>query len=681
MLFNIVLPLKYRYLRIQLKALRFVVEELQRSKNWIRRMLFPEETDGKAQTQLRRVPYRRGLLNAKVNYEQLQAINSACENEYGSVPFLISGPPGTGKTLTMVELALQLLNTTMITHLIVCAPSDQAADTLALRLAQWLNPGQMLRLNGPGRPDNEVPKQLLSYCYREEEMFYLPPVRQLMTYNIVVTTTRDAAILAEARLTNIDIHHIERSILTNFHPEATTTTPPLHWGALLIDEAAQATEVDALPALSVIMPPATWPHTLPQPQFIMAGDENQLGPRTASRNTAFSTSLFARLFSRRIYASHPLSRSNLKPSQEPPVMSAALLPMIYPPFTNLTRNYRSHPSILSVPSSLFYNDTLIPEISSALTPLQQSPLWRGRKWPVLYIPHNGHDELERDGGGWYNHSEAREACDLAQRLVSEGHVAQSDIAIMSPFAAQVKRMRTMIRATDYGDGAGLWDVNIGPMEAFQGLESRVVILCITRTRDLFLPLDEERGLGLVGKDMRRKVNVALTRAKEALIVIGSEKVLAKDECWMAWMAFCWRNGLVVGEPWSDKMVETFRKYKAGVLEKALVVKEERKLDTGKTLGGKARMLGGLGMSEEDEMWAMGLRDVIEEIEAEAEAEDADTDAYDDGDGDGDGSDEEGDGETEIDTEQVDAVAEDDEGEVRDQGRAWRSLKDIRFGQL
>ena len=69
-------------------------------------MLFPEKADGEAQTRLRGVPYRRGLLNAKVNYEQLQAINSACENDYGTLPYLISGPPGTGKTLTLVELAL-----------------------------------------------------------------------------------------------------------------------------------------------------------------------------------------------------------------------------------------------------------------------------------------------------------------------------------------------------------------------------------------------------------------------------------------------------------------------------------------------------------------------------------------------------------------------------------------------
>jgi hypothetical protein len=553
----------------------------------------------------------------------------------------------------------------------------------------------MLRLNGPQRADNEVPKQLLTYCYRERDMFYLPPFRKLMAYNVVVTSTRDIAILSEARVTNIDLHHIETSMSEAFHPEETTQPPPLHWGALLIDEAAQATELDTLPALSVVMPPATWPSTLPQPRLIMAGDENQLGPRTASRNTAFSTSLFARLFARSIYASHPMSRSNLKPSQDPPIMSSALLPTIYPPFTNLTRNYRSHPSILSVPSSLFYNDTLIPEAPAGLTSLQQSSLWLGRQWPVLFNPHHGNDELECDGGGWYNHTEAQKACDLAQRLVYEGHVKQSDIAIMSPFAAQVKRLRHMIRSNIYGNQAGLWDVNIGPVEAFQGLESRVVILCTTRTRAMFLPLDEERGLGLVGKDMKRKINVALTRAKEALIVIGNEDVLARDECWMAWMAFCWRNGLVKGEPWRDELVERFKTYKAGVLERALVVKEERRVDTGRTLGGKARMLGGSGLGDEEEMWAMGMREVLDEIaaeEADAYAEDegcdeeaGDEDAMDGEPGDDEARDEEEqEGEGEAGDEEAGNKEEHKPKEPNgNQSRARREriFKGIKFGQL
>lgn len=575
--------------------------------DWTRRILFPTESDGQLQTRLRSIPHR-DLFDHAINYEQAHAVNDVCGNDYGTLPYLISGPPGTGKTKTLVEITLQLLNTTKVAHIIICAPSEAAADTLALRLKDYLDPTQLFRLNRPGRADIEVPRELMQYCYIENDMFHLPPFKKFMSFNVVVTSCRDAAILIEAHLTNDDLWSIERNMMSAFHPEDQLRTSFLHWGALLIDEAAQATEIDVLPAISVVYPPLDYPCQLPQPRFVMAGDENQLGPRTASRDTRFSTSLFARLFDRPLFKDHPLSRSNIKPSTGPPVLKKAMLPIIYPPFTLLIRNYRSHPAILSVPSSLFYNDTLIPEVHTPSTPLQHSSLWRGRKWPVLFIPHVGLDEIERDGGGWYNAPEARLACSIAEQLVLESQVQQSDICIMSPFAAQVKVLRALIRSNMFGHGKGLWAVNIGPLEAFQGLESRIVIICTTRTRDRFLEMDEQRGFGIVHQ--KRKMNVALTRAKEALFVIGSPKVLAKDEHWRNWMGFCSRNGLVSdgSNVWNSANRELGNE-KVGVLERALLAKEQGQKSNRRALGAGAAShdLGG-----EYEAWVESLRKTLDE---------------------------------------------------------------------
>ncbi|PSN73656.1 P-loop containing nucleoside triphosphate hydrolase protein [Corynespora cassiicola Philippines] len=511
--------------------------------NWIRKMLFPQETDGIQMHTLRGIPHRQ-LFDHNINFEQAHAVNSVCKNDYGVLPYLISGPPGTGKTKTLVEMAMQLLQTTDVAHMLICAPSEPAADTLALRLKEYLDRAQLLRLNRPNRADNE------------REMFYIPPFEVLMKYNVVVTSCR-------ARVTNADLYAIERNTMAAFHPESLSAPRELHWGALLIDEAAQATEMDVLPAISAIMPPPDYPSHLPQPRFALAGDEHQLGPRTASRDPLYSTSLFARLFARTLYATHPLSRTLIKPSTGPPVLTKSMLPILTPPFTNLTRNYRSHPAIPSVPSSLFYADTLLPEAPLSRTPLQHSTLWRGRKWPLLFIPHIGPDEIEREGGGWYNESEARTACSLAQRLVRESAVRQADICIMSPFAAQVRLLRRHMRSAAYG---GLYDVNIGPLEAFQGLERRVVIVCTTRTRARFLELDRRLGMGVLGQ--RRRMNVAVTRAMEGLFVIGSPEVLGGDEWWGEWLAFCVRNGVLGGgdagvgfggeyEEWVEGLREVF----------------------------------------------------------------------------------------------------------------------------
>jgi helicase MOV-10 len=640
MMVNVSFPLKHEHLRRHQRALAKISSELRKtseqehiaefddspklkdeevsttkSNDWIRRILFPTESDGLLQTQLRDIP-SRALFDHAINYEQAHAISSTCANDYGTLPYLISGPPGTGKTKTLVETAMQLLHTTEVTHILICAPSESAADTLAMRLKQHLGNNQLFRLNHMGRPDKEMSQELIPYCNMVDGTFTLPPFKKLMTYNIVVTSCQDAGILMDARLTNNDLWEIERDVFEAFHPEDDLPMPTLHWGALLIDEAAQATEMDLLCAISVTCPPSTYPPTSSQPLFVMAGDENQLGPRTASRNPLYSQSLFARLFSRPLYATHPLSRSNTKPSSSPPVLKKRMLPILFPPFANLIRNYRSHPAILSIPSSLFYADTLIPEAVTTSTPLQSSPLWRGRKWPVLFLPHTGADEIERDGGGWYNLSEAQRACQIAQTLVDDAEVAQKDICIMSPFAAQVKLLRAMIRGTTFGSGVGLWGVNIGPLEAFQGLESRVVILCTTRSRARFLADDERLGRGIVGQ--RRRMNVALTRAKEGLFVLGNPEILSRDKGWREWMAFCARNGLV------EEGVEVEMEGKVGVLERALVAKESSNecKGKGKMLGDKATTL---DMSQDYELWAESLREALEEEESQDENDEGEED--------------------------------------------------------
>ncbi|KAJ8113411.1 hypothetical protein OPT61_g4451 [Boeremia exigua] len=633
---NVVFPIRNQILQSQRRALSFVSRSLESSQcktqdldkpsnnaksvtksqdmsdvtqnDWMRKMLFPTEAYGRLQTTLRSVP-QRALFDHAINYEQAHAVNSVCEFDYGTVPYIISGPPGTGKTKTLVETAMQLLQTTTVAHILICAPSEAAVDTLAMRIKNYLSPKQLLRLNAPSRADNEVPRELLQYSFMENDMFYLPPFKKLLSFNVVVTSCRDAAMLAEARLTNSDLWTLEREMVSAFHPEDELPIPNLHWGALLLDEAAQATEVDVLSAISVIDPPSAYPQDCLQPSLVMAGDEHQLGPRTASHDPAYSMSLFARLSSQPLYANHPLSRSKVKPSSGPPVLKRSMLPILCPPFTNLIRNYRSHPAILSIPSSLFYHDTLIPEAAFSDTRLRVSTVWRGREWPVLYLPHIGSDEIERENGGWYNISEARLACSIAQRLVFEDGVEQEDICIMSPFAAQVKLLRSMIRTDKYAGGIGLWDVNIGPVEAFQGLEKRVVIICTTRTRQRFVDEDVRRGMGLVHQ--QRKMNVALTRAKEALFMIGSPAVLGADEHWREWMMFCGRNGLV-DDPlgvWKDRGQS--QNGKIGVLERALIAKEE---------GMRDKQWPALGAAAADydvdggeyEAWTESLRMALEE---------------------------------------------------------------------
>jgi helicase MOV-10 len=408
--------------------------------DWLNRMLFPEPSDGVVQPTLPagRFPAMRWF-DKQLNYEQQKAANAVFKSAYGSLPFLISGPPGTGKTKTIVEITLQLLHRPQnvgkgeddlhqAPHILLCAPSDPAADTLASRLANHLKPEELFRLNGWSRSFPEVPGSLLPYSFVDKDLFSLPSFEILTSFKVVVTTCRDADMLVQAQLTNRDLSHLTRSLLRAVAPGAYAAVSEhqfLHWTALLIDEAAQATEPEALIPLTVVAPPLEAQMENQDqsslPQFVMAGDEYQLGPRLFSRNSsALSTSLFARLFSRVFYSEHPLSRKNGSKG-----LTASMLPMNRPAFTNLIRNYRSHPSILSIPSQLFYNDTLMPECTTLSDIVRTWPGWKSpHSWPVLFVENTTPDAVESiltgngtGAGALYNPGETSKALELAKALL------------------------------------------------------------------------------------------------------------------------------------------------------------------------------------------------------------------------------------------------------------------------
>lgn len=482
-----------------------------------------------------------------------KAVDSIQQQNYGSIPFLISGPPGTGKTKTIVETALQHVYRTrsMRTHILLCAPSDPAADILALRVKAHVPYQDLFRLNSPSRSFAEVPGSLLPYCHIIDDLFCLPDFHNLMSYRIVVTTCRDADILVQARITNRDLVKLEKGITVAIHfgGNADNFKPSLHWTALLVDEAAQATEPEIGIPLTVVAPPDKGSYG--EVLVVMAGDQFQLGPRVISGEVALERSLFERLIDRHIYRDHPLARRLLRQS----TLAKGKEQMIRPPFANLFQNYRSHPAILAIPSILFYHDTLIPKATDTEC-MEDWVGWKGRRWPVLFACNVGDDERELEGCGWYNRREIKKACDYAKSLVDQALLEERDICIMSPFRAQVQLLRRTIRDEPYK----LREVNIGPMEAFQGLESRFVIICTTRTRSRYVVEDLAAGLGMINE--AKRFNVAMTRAKEGLVVIGNPWILYKDNSWNAFIKFCWRHGL-----WEDDL-EDQQATKGGVGDEA-----------------------------------------------------------------------------------------------------------------
>ncbi|KAK9374515.1 P-loop containing nucleoside triphosphate hydrolase protein [Lipomyces chichibuensis] len=495
-----------------------------------RKMLFPENEDGIMQTTLSSGVFDLEWYDNDLNYEQQRAIDSILKRNYGDVPFLISGPPGTGKTKTMVELALQLVKVSPRCHILLCAPSDAAADTLALRLRLRLNNKELFRLNHFTRAFAEVPTELLAFCAIEcvdsQDMFVIPEFKVLMNYKIVVCSCRDANILNEAQCSNKSLGKIEGYMMEAFGNSQRT----LHWSALLIDEAVQGTEPETVVPLRVVLPDMSYVDEVPI--VVMAGDHRQLGPRTASRQdnaSQLDVSLFERLMERAFYAEHPLARKQqLRNGRKPKI------PYIRPAFSNLVRNYRSHPALIAVPSSLFYYDTLLPEATNvnSLCSWERLP---NHSIPMLFIENKGPDEMVDEGISWFNADEISLCCSVAKHLVDRNLVRPFEIAIAVPFREQIRRIRHKLRQQR------LRDVNVGPVESYQGAEHRVVIVCTTRTRERFVENDYQQGMGLIHE--AKRFNVAITRAKELLVVIGNSDILQRDENWRALLSFCYRNSL------------------------------------------------------------------------------------------------------------------------------------------
>ncbi|KAL1745330.1 P-loop containing nucleoside triphosphate hydrolase protein [Schizophyllum fasciatum] len=496
--------------------------------NFARRWLFPEPTDLQSTCSIS-FPIPKTVtageyVDQGLNEEQQIAASSIATHQF-SVPYLISGPPGTGKTRTLVECVLQILRLQPEACILLCAPSNPATDTLVLRLRHFLKPSKMLRLNDQYRTFAEVPVEIFSYCHIENEKFAIPPWPELMKFRVVVTTCYDASILANAQCTNTALAKFEHYVMSALHPtrEVSRGVVP-HWTHLLIDEAAQGSEPELSIPISVVLPrQQDYPDIKPEsnflftPQLALCGDCHQLGPIVASpraRSSELDVSLLERLFQRPLYSEHPLSKS--KP------------------------NYRSHPIILMPPSAIIYNDMLKPCAKNGTI------AWAGlpkRDIPLLFIGHEGDEDCVDERSSWFNLGDIQHVVDTVKSLMADSArstppLQEREIGVMAPWREQVWKLRERLRKEK------LHAVDVGTVEDYQGRESRVVILSCVRSRRRFLSEDLKKGLGVVFE--RKRMNVALTRAKELLVVVGNGNLLKRDPYWKSFLQFVLRHDLYMG---------------------------------------------------------------------------------------------------------------------------------------
>ncbi|NXY41678.1 M10L1 helicase, partial [Ceuthmochares aereus] len=434
------------------------------------------------------------FFNPMLNKQQKLAVKRILSGECRPTPYILFGPPGTGKTLTVIEAILQIHYSLPDSRILVCAPSNAATDLICLRLHQsnLLNPGAMVRVNATFRSLEHIDDLLKPYCRDGED------IQKALWFRIIITTCSSAGMF--------------------YRPEVRLG----HFTHVILDEAGQASEPESLIPIGLI--------SEANGQIILVGDPKQLGPVIKSKTAVsfgLNVSLLERLTSREMYL------------RDEDAFSAcgAYNPLL---ITKLVKNYRSHSALLALPSKLFYHKELEvcadPSVVTSLLHWRKLPR---KGFPLIFHGIRGNEIREGRSPSLFNPTEAVQVMQYCCHLAKNENAAVSvtDIGVIAPYRKQVEKIRFLLRSID------LADIKVGTVEEFQGQECMVIILSMVRSYDSLLS-DDRDCLGFVSDPKR--FNVAITRAKALLIVVGNPHVLVRDPCFCALLQYSLINKAYVG---------------------------------------------------------------------------------------------------------------------------------------
>ncbi len=434
--------------------------------------------------------------DANLNESQRKAISFANSAKDIAV---IHGPPGTGKTRTLVELIRQAVAKEQ--KVLVCAPSNLGVDNLFERLlARGTNAvriGHMARvlphlqehcLNALVPKHRDV-KRIKKLRLEAAELFRKADKPSRTMERAERYALRDEArdLQAEARDMESDI---AQQILDEAEVVCVTNTGIVsellgarRFDLAVIDEACQCSE------------PSCWIPLLRAERLVLAGDHCQLPPTVISQEAAkegFAVSMQERLVE--LYGA-----SVCRP---------------------LLTQYRMHEDIMRFSSDQFYDGRLEADASVAAHLLRDMPDVCDdelTECAVRFIDTSGsgfEEEREPAGSSIANQEEAALAIKKAKDLIALG-VPAAAIAIITPYSAQVRKLREL---SDHES------VEIGSVDGFQGREKEAVIISLVRSNN-----DHEIGF----LSDTRRMNVALTRARRKLIVIGDSATISEHPFYAA----------------------------------------------------------------------------------------------------------------------------------------------------
>ncbi|KAG4303887.1 hypothetical protein PORY_002704 [Pneumocystis oryctolagi] len=416
----------------------------------------------------------------ELNVSQVYAVRSVLQKPLS----LIQGPPGTGKTVTSATIVYHLakMNSGQV---LVCAPSNVAVDQLCKKIHQ--TGLKVVRVSAKSREDLESPVASLTLHEQVRNNDTNTELQKLIQLRDELGELSSQDEKKYKALVKI----CEKEILSNADVICATCVgcgdPRLSkfkFRTVLIDEATQATE-----------PECMIPLVMGCKQVVLVGDHQQLGPVIMNKKAAkagLQQSLFERLV---VLGISPI---------------------------RLTVQYRMHPCLSEFPSNMFYEGTLQNGVSKneRLRKNVDFP-WPVNDTPMMFHMSLGQEEISSSGTSYLNRTEASNCEKIVVKFFKAG-VKFSQIGIITPYEGQ----RSYIVSSMQQSGSLRKDlykeIEVASVDAFQGREKDYIIVSCVRS-------NEHQGIGFLSDP--RRLNVALTRAKYGIVILGNPKVLSKHPLW------------------------------------------------------------------------------------------------------------------------------------------------------
>ncbi|CAG0919122.1 unnamed protein product [Notodromas monacha] len=411
-------------------------------------------------------------------------------------PYLLFGPPGTGKTVTIVEAIMQTFHMLPSSRILVALPSNTAADQICSGLAVYVQRGWLRK------------SSMIRFLSKTREITYLPrECEEFVLLNENDTSDATDVKLQDARIV-IGTWFMCGSLIVKCPSNRFFTH-------VFVDEAGHLTEPEVLVPLSV---------SSKLTRIVLCGDPQQLSPVILSplaKQKQLGTSLMERLMN---------TQDVYKKS------SAAPGNAVYDPkyVTQLVLNYRSHEMILSLYSNLAYGGLL----KAAYQPddnLDWVPQEYKKYYPFLvYAVRDGVVSKSKTSPSPSNAAEARVVERVAKAFMRTEHIREEDIGIVTPYRRQCHEIRTRLQEHQ--------KIKVGTVEEFQGTERKIIIVSLVRTKKNV----SWKYSGFWENSFfasKKHTNVAISRAKSFLIIVGDPGLMEMDENWRQLLAVARSNEL------------------------------------------------------------------------------------------------------------------------------------------